>query len=135
MYVPNWLPLYDADAPNSKIDFSEPGGYRDERINMGYLPEGFEVEKTNFAGNTVIAKFRKSELYFFVSIGDLQRKGSVDTEDAVITTVDINGCEAVLVEKEDYCQVLWRDDENSFYVWGTLPKHEIVKIAQNLKKN
>ncbi|MBR5535936.1 MAG: DUF4367 domain-containing protein [Clostridia bacterium] len=127
--------FFEEDAPNSKFNFNESGGkeYSDGNISLEYVPWGFEATKNTMLEHMIIILFEKDDLYFSVSMYSSNGQGSVDTEDATVSRVDINDCEAILVEKKDANQILWRDEENLFIVVGNINSDEIVKIAKNLK--
>ncbi len=128
--------FFDKDAPNSDFNFNNMGGthYSDDNICLNYLPWGFEVKKSAVTVHSVFLKFEKDELYFLVTVESLYGQGSVDTENALISIVDINGYEAMLIEKDETCQILWHNDELVFYIAGNIKSEEIIKIAKNLKK-
>lgn len=128
--------FFDEDAPNSKFNFNETDRayYRDENISLSYIPRGFESTRNTVSENIIILLFEKDDLYFTVSVKSLNGQGSVDTEDATVSRIDINGSEAILIEKKDANQIMWRDDESIFNVTGNISSDEIVKIAKNLKK-
>lgn len=128
--------FFDEDAPNSDYNFSELGGthYSDDYISLSYVPWGFEVEKSTITNRGFTLYFINEDSFFIISLKDLDVKSNLDTENAVVEFIDINGYEAICISKEDLNQVIWHNDEYSFYVAGNISKEEIIKIAKYLKK-
>lgn len=128
--------FFDEDAPNSKFNYNETDRayYKDDNISLSYIPQGFESTRNTVSEHIIMLLFEKDDLYFTVSVKPLNGQGSVDTEDATVSRIDINDSEAILMEKKDANQIIWRDDESIFTVVGNISSDEIVKIAKNLKK-
>ena len=60
---------------------------------------------------------------------------SIDTENTENTYVDINGQQALVTEKENLVNMVWRVDENIITVSGIdVSKEEIIKVARSVKK-
>lgn len=128
--------FFDEDAPNSEYNFNELGGtyYSDDYISLEYIPWGFEVAKSNETENIIQLLFKNEELYLMVSVSSTGGQGSIDTEDATVSRIGIDNCEAILVEKDDVNQILWQNGDHEFYIAGNISSNEIIKIAKNLKK-
>ena len=65
----------------------------------------------------------------------LPRSYSVDTEDATVTSIEIHGYEATLIEKNNERHILWLNTDSSivYYVYTDgLPLEILLKIAENL---
>lgn len=111
------------DPPESKAEF-------------GYLPEGFTLVKEDVKSRMELYTFENGEQYFGVDITQITDGGSttIDTENAEIEYMTINGWQAVYSEKPEIQILFWADDAYSYCISGNIGRDEIVQIAQNLKK-
>lgn len=87
-------------------------------LKVGWVPEGYELEKQEESGPNLWYQYRKSEdefirfRYSTISNGVI----SMDTEDAKIEEVKVNGNEATLVQKENELQIGWSINDNTGFV-------------------
>lgn len=115
-----------------KTEFSE--------ITFDYLPEGMtEVHREHNP------KTHSQSIYFEDAEGrrilvdidimsnDKQSTTILDTENADVSTTDINGHEATLIEKNEYTTLMWDDSIFIILVSGNLPSEEIIKLASEIK--
>ncbi|MGL5693965.1 MAG: DUF4367 domain-containing protein, partial [Peptostreptococcaceae bacterium] len=66
----------------------------------------------------------------------------IDTEDAIIEFLNINGYEAQYIQKGDFVQLFWNDNNYSYFVDRSFlssditqeDKDELIKIAKSIKK-
>lgn len=128
--------IYDENAPNSDYSFLDSAsGYNNEHVSLAYLPQGFELSKETITSFETILRFQNDDLFFKISISDLNMQFNTDTENATVEQITIQGYDAIGIYKSDLNQVIWSDNEKAFHVAGNLPRKEIEKIAQNCKKN
>ena len=128
--------FFDKNNPNSDFNYSALEGthYSDDNISLEYIPWGFEVKKCNVSDESIIVYFEKDALFFEVNINELYLHSNIDTENATVDDIEINGYKGILVIKAGLTQVLWCDDEFTFYVAGNISKEELLKISKNFKK-
>jgi len=97
------------------------------------LPDGYEF-KSAFAGTDfkyIIFENRESkEIYF--SQSDITHESQLDTEDAEVAEIEINGMEGLTVVKGDYCIVYWHDNSKLFYLDGYAGKSVLLKVAESI---
>lgn len=95
-----------------------------------YIPEGFEVARTDWSG----VYFERSDgaLLDFEEMGP-GGAGSLDTENAKIDFIRIHGRPALLSEKGKWTSILWSVDNRSLYIGYTGGREEAVKIAESVR--
>lgn len=128
--------FYDEDARNSQYNYNDLGGeaYADDKLRLNYIPYGFESVNQNISEHSYVNLFEKDDLYFTVSLTSMKNQGTIDTENATVSRIDFDDCEAVLVEKETANRILWQDGEIEIQIAGNINSAEIIKIGKNLKK-
>lgn len=100
-----------------------------------YIPEGFEL---------VNKEVYEQDLYYTYSNGDKQLKiwqtvvyGSnitLDTENTEVEKLTISGFEGIYYENKGLGQIFWSDEKYAFHIVGNLEKHELIMIAESLKR-
>ena len=115
-------------------DENKGDSYATDEVTLGYIPHGFELERSVPKREGLSLTFRKNELSFHVSIYPLRGSLGFDTEDAEIKKVSINGAEGVLSIKENVTILVWNDTESAYLINGNISEEEIIKIAENLKR-
>lgn len=118
-----------APAPDEPVD-------PENKAQFGYLPEGFALVKEDIKGRMENYTFENGEQYFRVGIAQITdgAAAGIDTEDARVEYMMINGWQAIYSEKPEVQILFWADDVYSYCISGNIGKDEIVQIAQNLKK-
>ena len=107
--------------------------YMEQEINLAYVPEGFELYEKNVQDGYLYLKFKQDTFYFSLTIRDEDTIAHIDTEDAVVTNITIQGNDAICSKKEDLCTVFFRDKTYSYTVLGNIPDNQIIEIAENIK--
>ena len=103
-----------------------------------YIPEGFEL----YMCSTVLpmADYRDSNDKQLCYTEDTYgTTTSLDTENAELSTADINGSEATVIEKKGWCAVVWSTNNRIFIVdMGgaeedrAKTKEEVLKVARSV---
>lgn len=78
-----------------------------------YIPEGFELE---YCYSTMVDYFDKAGNLLSFSEDTYTAVINLDTEDAELSSVLINGAEATLIEKEGWVTVVWMANNRLFIV-------------------
>lgn len=105
-------------------------------LEFGYLPSGME-QSTH-----IIFPDSNTQTYIFCDDegNQLQIEQQlvtssttydliVDTEDAEVSSVDLNGIDATLVNKDGSITLIWTDDPYTYFICGALPESEVIKVA------
>ena len=100
-----------------------------------YIPNGFELGSIKDLGDTKIIIYineDNEEIVFNQSPNGTNFK--IDSEDAIVNTIDINGKEAILLSKEGMNTLFWYDEEYSFYLLSTVNHDELILMAESIIK-
>lgn len=108
-------------------------------ITFDYLPDGmFEVDRTHNSETLDQSIYFEdsAERWFYVS-QEIMVKGKqstmiLDTEDADVSTTDLNGYKATLIVKGEHTTLMWEDDVSVMLISGDFPSDEIIKIASGI---
>ena len=125
----NWLISLDEDS--AEIHFQVENELPD--FEFGYLPEGYKailLFREGMSGQYSIENEEGNSL--FLMIDPLSAGLSIDTENAKVSQLTINGGKAIGSEKEDVSILAWESDTYSFSLDGDIPLEELVKIAENM---
>lgn len=99
-----------------------------------YIPEGY-----NYSGNENFGEIKiiyytdalSKEIQFSQTL--VNPEYQIDTEDAVVTEVKVNGEIGILAQKEGLRTLIWTASERTFHIIGEIERAEIIKMAENLK--
>ena len=129
----------------TELSFSEPDLTQTEstesnQIVANWLPEGYTLTEESDSTFRSSASYR-SESGHEITINVFKGENgglNIDTEDAEIEPMIIQGCNGILALKEDTTQLIWGDQENLYKIYivteGTEDEdiQNLVKIAENL---
>ncbi len=104
-------------------------------IDVGYIPEGFELKVTDEHDKIIEQIYENAES---VSLSISKRASNVY---ALFNTVDSESKEvtidnvtySIVVNSSARSYIMWSESDYIYCVDGTLPREELLKIAQNLK--
>lgn len=99
-----------------------------------YIPEGYvEVDRNiSTPGLQESIHFRKSETEVIdIELIHLQAYSYIDTEDALVQAIEINGGNGYVIQKFGYTTVWWTDGEYQYWLSGTLSWEEAMKMAED----
>ncbi len=97
-----------------------------------YIPNGFEFAYVDGTGAYYLEHGGKWMVFEERSYGT---RTSIDTENATISSAQINGAEAMVVEKEDVSIVLWSMRDRYFVVSIVDKKEAAIQIAASVILN
>ncbi|TCT14272.1 uncharacterized protein DUF4367 [Natranaerovirga pectinivora] len=98
-----------------------------------HIPVGFEVDDINDSGNLKSILFiNESEQYIRLMQAPLEVRISIDTEDAITKSFEINGFEALLVNKLDLYQIIWHDEQYVYHIISNYEVNAILKLARSV---
>lgn len=123
--------------------FDVPGDWQGEYF-PSYLPEGFEVTWRSSSSVNPCIEYTSESGVQVVSFGEASSNtaGVYGIEGAAISTIDINGHTAVVIETkypqneaDHYIGITWDNGEKWFSVdTSGVSKEEAVKIARSVKR-
>lgn len=99
-----------------------------------YIPEGFKILKTELFSASKIIHYSndKDQLIVFAQYNNENASIRIDTEEAKVEKIVINGSEGLLVEKEQLITILWHNDNSSFYLKSKTDKDLLIKMAESI---
>jgi hypothetical protein len=102
---------------------------------LSYLPTGYSFESYTVVGDSIIIQYSSGEeiIIFNQSKGDANYQ--IDTEGADIRGIPVGEGSGKLLLKDGRSILLWSFDEYSYYIKAHINEEEIIKMAENLKKN
>jgi len=129
--------IIETSQTHSEINFSEDNKgdtYTSDEITLGYIPEGFKLEKSDVSRKSVNLIFKDEDNYFIFSMDDINASMGIDTENASVKKIMINGQEAIYSSNNNVNILVWHDEDFSYMLSGKIGEKEIMKIAENIKK-
>lgn len=128
--------IFDPDAPGTFFGFGDNDGgqyYCEKGMFLKYITKGFEL-KEDSSGRYIDLLFVDNENnYFSVGTKGLDGVWSVDTEDAEVNEIVINGQKAITLTSYKCNAILWNDSRYSYSIYGNIAQDELLKIVKNIE--
>lgn len=104
------------------------------KIDVGYMPEGFELRDTNIVHKIVIFECEDENGEFFtVSKSASSTEIFFDTENFVSEEIVDNNVTYIYCQgNENINNLIWTKNDYAYRVSGTLTNEELLKIAKNV---
>ena len=100
-----------------------------------YIPEGYEVDEVvNMTGNKYVlytSQKEREERFRFSEMGEDSVSG-IDTENARIKYIVVNGNPGLIAEKDERTVVSWAEFDRYFVVSGNLSGEAAIQIADSV---
>ncbi len=128
--------IMNIEEEYTEFGFKESGEYIDIPFEWeGYyypthIPDGFTV--SHIAPMNVTYMSNTGKLLEFDDMADGTR-GTIDTENASIEFITINGHNAMLVQKEQWVSILWSVDNRILLIGYTGETNEAIRIAESVR--
>lgn len=117
-------------------DVNVPGDVMVEPVDPSYVPEGYQLKETihnDMSYMLVYMNEKGTELYY--DQGIITQSGMhLDTEDAVVENVDVEGLKLMTIEKKGHVMIYWHDDRHIFLLSGDIEKDELMRMAESVIK-
>ena len=119
------------------ITFTDKKGdtYATDDVTLGYIPEGFSLEKSELSDQRIRLSFTNNQKHFILYVYKNKGSMSLDTANAQIKKLQINGSEATFSYKPTVSFLLWTNNDYLNLLESNLEEKEMVKIADNLKNS
>ena len=129
--------IFNARSTDTEITSVTDGkneNYRIGNFSIEYIPDGFQLEKQREIDQEIYLLFENSE-NALISITVSQSNGvhSVDTEDAYIEEITINGIKSLYSTKDGNNILAMCSEKGIVTIQSTISRDEIVKIARNIE--
>jgi hypothetical protein len=102
---------------------------------LSYLPTGYGFKSYTIVGDSVIIQYSSQEEIIIFNQSKGNANYQIDTEDSDIREVPLGEGSGQLVLKDNRIMLFWSVNEQSFLIKGAISEQEIIKMAENLKKN
>ncbi len=101
-----------------------------------YVPAGFQVVRADALNSTKLVTYANKE---GENIAFSQRPVSnhglkVDTENAQVASIEINGFEGLQIEKNGYVTLVWHNNDKLFVLNAKMDKDVLFKMAESLER-
>lgn len=128
--------VHEANQPNTDYSFKDNGSitHSNYEVALEYVPMGFEMIQSDSSKHHVTLAFENENQYFHFYMGDINANSSIDTENGTVEDIIINGYEGIYTSNSNINAIIWHDSEYEFSLIGNIPKDELIKIAENIKK-
>lgn len=134
--INNRYSIVTFEETESSLIFSSqdiPEGWTDYYPTV--IPEGYTLNTfstTSKSSRLVYSNNENKELKFHQqSIGV---ESHMDTENAVVYEVEINGFQGVMIEKNEQIMIRWHNEEYGFLLTGYLEKEIMLDIAESIER-
>ncbi len=107
-------------------------------VDFGFLPEGMTLDGSGeLEGDFYWKYLNESGQYFSLLLQNITENTSssviLDTENAEVSQIVVQGVEGTLVVKNSTTSVQWIKDNGVFYVTSNLPTEEVLAMIEGLK--
>lgn len=99
-----------------------------------YTPDRYFYEGSVDGGLIKILKYNDGENQIIFTQARNGTSIQLDTEDAVVSTVMIDGTEGQLIIKGDRVMLFWYNDDKSFTITGYVSEDEVIRMMESLEK-
>ena len=132
-----FVSIHEKFSTVQSVDEDKPAPTTIEDVyTITYNLDGYEVvfEKRNeYSHNTIYAK-DDIVIYFSQYTKDMYNK-NVNTEDAEISTTEINGTEAIIfLDNQNYYNIILNSDDYVFDFSSNIGKDALIDIAKSVQK-
>lgn len=128
--------FFEAGKPGTDFSFGDAGGisYSDDDVTLGYIPNGFVLTERESNNSGVTLMFEQDKQYFYLTIHDITVQSNIDTENATVEPIQINGMEGVCITNQNINAVIWHNSEFVFRLEGNVSLEELKKMAKKVEK-
>ncbi len=122
---------------NTEFRFSSLPEQSSPQLYVGWFPAGYTLAKTKTDDFHTMHEYRNHE-NMFIRISCREANGmtiSIDTENAVVTNIEIKDSRAMLIQKESGLQLAWVSKDNTRFITITgsdISREDILHIADEL---
>jgi len=130
--------IVDLRTDHTVIDFRKDFAgdtFETDELSLRFIPYGFMLESSFVSGNQLVVYFINEDLSFRVIVRDVDATMAIDTEDANVRRLQINGFQAFLRTNENNNILVWHDNINSFEMSGNICEDDMTRIARKIEVN
>ena len=108
-------------------------------ITAGWLPEGFELTRTDALKANRVYEYANSDNTAYIAVNIMEMTSvsmALDTEDAKTLSLQVQGEDAIMVDKGNIKQLVWKlhTDENRYccVITENISEEDMLKFAENI---
>lgn len=119
--------------PSAPTDALPKGNWSDCYMPT-YIPEGYKlIHEENMKMMKQLTYQNAEGKVINYSQFDSSTSVGLDTENAAVENIEVNGFEGLLIIKGEYVSVAWSDRESIFTLLTSLDRAEALRVAQSVK--
>lgn len=128
--------IMNIEEEYTEFGFEETGKYIDIPIEWDgfyyptYIPQGMVLK--DILSETVLYEHSNGTHLWFYDMSD-GTKGTLDTENATVESISLNGQVAMISEKDHWVSILWNIDNRVLMVDYTGTREEAIQIAESVR--
>ncbi len=103
------------------------------KITLNYIPNNFELLDVTDVRELYSVRYSNGDKYFDVDKGIVPDSHAIDTENAIIKYIDINGNKAFFSSKPEIKILFWIENDTLYQVDGNIDEKTLIKIAENVE--
>lgn len=96
-----------------------------------YIPEGYEIEEKGAFLTRVMFRNKEGKEISFREYTECERS-NIDNENAEGATVEINGAEGYITEKDGIIVLVWNNGDRFFVLSADEPRAIVIRIAEQI---
>lgn len=129
--------IIDMQKTHSEINFDEDNTkgdtYSSDEISFDYIPSGFKLESSTMRQEKIYLLFKNEELYFEFKLRKVNVSIGIDTENADVKKLTINGNKAIYSTNNNVNILVWNSGDYSYSLSGNIEEKELINIAEKIK--
>lgn len=99
-----------------------------------YLPENFVTESVEAINEKKIIQFVNGDQFILMTQSPNGTNYQIDTENAKVSEITINGQKGLIVEKGEIINIIWHNQECSFNFISNITRNELIEVIKSLEK-
>lgn len=106
-------------------------------LEINYIPDGFELEDVQegmFSKNFVYLNDNNMLFISFGTLKDVESTTQLNTEDAIVEEIKINGNDGYIWERENQAFLIYNRNSIEIFINGDVSQEEIINIGKNIEK-
>lgn len=125
----SWVAYGDERDLEELVDDSNKDEY--DISFLGYVPEGFKVNKYEVTPKTLYVRLRKDDKEIIFRISNITNR-ALDTEETETVHEIINGMDTLFILKDNDKRYIWNVNDSIYDLSGNISKEDLVKIIENI---
>lgn len=103
------------------------------KVIANYIPENFQEITVEYTNSNYVITYEYQDYYFSIAKSLVPDYHDIDTENAEISYIDINGNKAFLSSKSEVKMLFWIENDILYQLDSNIDKETLIKIAENIK--